>query len=245
MIEGANRPFGKYERFGAYHWREVEPLPTMHNAVLTARYRVLLDAMGSGVRRVLDIGAGTERSHIGLPSEPNTSGDRRLAAAAATRGRRVRSAALFSPSVADECRRPPSAVSRRGLRLRGDGRCHRAHFAPDAVMSEAYRVLSKGGQILLTTPRRQGALPSHEYHCHEYTGVEFADLLRHRFSGVYVRPFQPIRSARLYEQKVFGRKLFRIAINCCAIAGWNPLARSGDISAEARHTDLCAWGRKP
>ena len=48
MIEGANRPFGKYERFGAYHWREVEPLPTRHNAVLTARYRVLLDAMDPG-----------------------------------------------------------------------------------------------------------------------------------------------------------------------------------------------------
>ena len=72
--------------------------------------------------------------------------------------------------------------------------------------------------------------------------MELADLLRRRFSGVHVRPFQPIGAARLYERKVFGRKLFRIAINCCAIAGWNPLARTGDVSAEARHTDLCASG---
>ena len=56
--------------------------------------------------------------------------------------------------------------------------------------------------------------------------------------------FQPIGVSRLYERRVFGRKLFRIAINCCAIAGWNPLAKSGDLSAESRHTDLCASGRK-
>ena len=43
VSDAPNRPFGKYERFGAYHWREVQPVPTRHNAVLTARYRVLLD----------------------------------------------------------------------------------------------------------------------------------------------------------------------------------------------------------
>ena len=58
MSEGASRPFGKYDRYGAYHWREIERLPTRHNAVLTARYRVLLDAMDAGTRRVLDVGCG-------------------------------------------------------------------------------------------------------------------------------------------------------------------------------------------
>jgi ubiquinone/menaquinone biosynthesis C-methylase UbiE len=58
MIEGASRPFGKYERYGAYQWREIGRLPTRHNAVLTARYHVLLDAMDAGARRVLDIGCG-------------------------------------------------------------------------------------------------------------------------------------------------------------------------------------------
>jgi 2-polyprenyl-3-methyl-5-hydroxy-6-metoxy-1,4-benzoquinol methylase len=53
-----SRPFTKYERFGAYHWREIQPIPTRHNAILTARYRVLLDAMDPGASRVLDIGCG-------------------------------------------------------------------------------------------------------------------------------------------------------------------------------------------
>jgi hypothetical protein len=111
-------------------------------------------------------------------------------------------------------------------------------------MTEAHRVLRGGGQIVLTTPRRQGATPTHQYHCHEYTGTELADLLRRWFSDIHIRVFQPIGASRLYEHRVFGRKLFRIAINCCAIAGWNPLAKTGDVSDEARHTDLCAWGWK-
>ena len=58
MTETASRPFGKYERFGAYHWREIERRPTRHNAVLTARYQVLLDAMDSSAHRVFDVGCG-------------------------------------------------------------------------------------------------------------------------------------------------------------------------------------------
>ena len=116
--------------------------------------------------------------------------------------------------------------------------------APESVITEAHRVLRRGGQILLTTPRRQGATAAHEHHCHEYTAAELADLLRRRFSNIHIRVFQPIGASRLYHRRVFGRKLFRIAINCCAIAGWNPLAKTGDVSDETRHTDLCASGQK-
>jgi hypothetical protein len=70
------------------------------------------------------------------------------------------------------------------------------------------RVLRTGGQILITTPRRQGDEPGHEYHCREYTGGELAELLRGGFSDVTVRAFQPAAVARLYEQRVFGRKAF-------------------------------------
>ena len=58
MNAPANRPFRKYERFGAYHWREIEPRPTRHNAVLTARYQVLLETMDAHAHRVLDVGCG-------------------------------------------------------------------------------------------------------------------------------------------------------------------------------------------
>jgi SAM-dependent methyltransferase len=245
VIEGADRPFGKYERFGAYHWREIEPLPTRHNAVLTARYRVLLDAMSSSARRILDIGCGdgTLTYRLAQRAERVWGIDDSLLPLRLARGEFDRRPGPRRPLLTNaDARVLPFPDEAFDCVVMADVIEHIS--APDAVMSEAHRVLRKGGQILLTTPRRQGAVPSHEYHCHEYTGVELADLLRQRFNGVHVRPFQPVRAARLYQRKVFGRKLFRIAINCCAIAGWNPLARAGDVSEEDRHTDLCAWGRK-
>ena len=245
MIEPASRPFGKYERFGAYHWREIERLPTRHNAVLTARYRVLLDAMDSDAKRVLDIGCGdgTLTHQIAQRAHRVWGVDDSLLPLRLAHAEFDRRPSQRRPSLANaDARNLPFPSETFDCVVMADVIEH--IDAPDSVMSEAHRVLRKGGQVLLTTPRRQGAAPAHEYHCREYTGAELADLLRCRFSGVQVRAFQPIHVSRLYERRVFGRKLFRIAINCCAIAGWNPLAKSGDLSSEVRHTDLCAWARK-
>lgn len=244
MKEAAARPFGKYERFGAYHWREIQPLPTRHNAVLTARYRVLLDTMDSHAQRVLDIGCGdgTLTFRLGRKSAKVWGIDDSLLPLRLARTeferRRQRRPLLMNA----DARRLPFADSEFDCVVLADVIEH--INAPDAVMSEAFRVLRTGGQILVTTPRRQGAMAAHEYHCREYTAIELRDLLSERFSGVQVRVFQPIGLARLYQRKVFGRKLFRVAINCCAIGGWNPLAKAGDIDEAEHYTDLCASGRK-
>ena len=240
-----NRPFGKYERFGAYRWREVEAVPTRHNAVLTARYRVLLNAMDPAARRVLDIGCGDgcltyqlaqrDKSVVGI--------DDSLLPLRLARGEFARRHMPREPLLAaGDGRRLPHHDEAFDCVILADVIEH--IDAPEAVMQEAYRVLSKGGQILVTTPRRQGAEPAHEYHCREYTGSELADLLSERFTAVRVQVFQPIRASRLYERRILGRKLFRVAINCCAILGWNPLAATGEMTAESRFTDLCASGRK-
>lgn len=245
MTEPANRPFGKYDRFGAYHWREIAPVPTRHNAVLTARYEVLLEAMDRHAGRVLDIGCGdgtltfrlAERSHRVFGIDDSLL-PLRLARDEFARRRRHRTPLVMNA----DARRLPFPDAAFDCVVLADVIEHIE--AADAVMSEAHRVLRKGGQILLTTPRRQGAAPFREYHCHEYIGAELGDLLRTRFGDVQVRVFQPIGVSRLYERKVFGRKPFRIAINCCAIAGWNPLAKSADLVVESRYTDLCASARK-
>ena len=242
----SSRPFGKYERFGAYHWREIQRIPTRHNAILTARYRIVLDAVDRNARRVLDIGCGDGTLTFRLAERS----DRvwgiddsllplRLARAEFHRRRPRRTPFLMNA----DARRLPFPNGTFDCVVLADVIEH--IDAPEAVIAEAHRVLRTGGQILLTTPRREGAVSAHEYHCHEYTGAELADLLREQFGDVQIRVFKPTRVARLYDRKIFGRKLFRLAINCCAIVGWNPLAKSGDLSTELRHTDLCASARKP
>jgi SAM-dependent methyltransferase len=245
VSEAASRPFGKYERFGAYHWREIEPLPTRHNAVLTARYRVLLDAMDANAKRVLDIGCGdgTLTFRLAERSERVWGIDDSMLPLQLGRAEFARRPRQRAPFVMNaDARHLPFADDAFDCVVLADVIEH--IDAPGPVMSEAHRVLRKGGQILVTTPRRQESAPAHEYHCHEYTGAELAELLGERFDAVQVRVFRPLRLSGLYDRRVFGRKLFRIAINCCAIAGWNPLASSAPVSDESRHTDLCASGRK-
>ena len=58
MSDIQSKPFGKYDRYGAYHWREIQPVPTRHNAVLTARYQVLLKRIDRHARDILDVGCG-------------------------------------------------------------------------------------------------------------------------------------------------------------------------------------------
>ena len=245
MIEGANRPFGKYEQYGAYHWREISPLPTRYNAILTARYRVLLDAIDARTNHVLDVGCGDGTLTARLAEErdrvygiDDSLLPLRLARVEFDRRRLHRTPFLTTA----DARRLPFPNEAFDCVVMADVIEH--IDAPDAVMREAHRVLRKGGQILLTTPRRYGDATAHEYHCHEYTGAELVDLLRRRFADVRVRVFGPVRVSRLYDQKILGRKLFRLAINCFAIAGWNPLATSGELVAESGHTDLCASARK-
>ena len=245
MIEGANRPFGKYERFGAYHWREVSPLPTRYNAILTARYRVLLDAIDARASHVLDIGCGdgTLTARLAERRDRVWGVDDSLLPLQLARGEFDRRRLNRTPCLTTaDARRLPFPDEAFDCVVMADVIEH--IDAPDAVMSEAHRVLRNGGQILLTTPRRQDDAPTHEYHCHEYTGAELAELLGNRFADVQIRVFRPLRVSRLYERRIFGRKLFRIAINCFAIAGWNPLAKGGDLAAESGHTDLCASARK-
>jgi ubiquinone/menaquinone biosynthesis C-methylase UbiE len=240
-----SRPFTKYERFGAYHWREIEPIPTRHNAILTARYRVLLNAMNGGVRRVLDIGSGdgTLTHMLGDKAEQVYGIDDSLLPLrlALDQFRRRRASRQPHLSAAD-ARSLPFPDDTFDCVVLADVIEH--IDAPEPVMRETRRVLRRGGQILLTTPRRQSDQPGHEYHCREYTGDELAGLLGRWFTDVRVRAFQPARIARLYQSRLFGRKVFRVAINCLAIAGWNPLVRSASVDDEARHTDLCASGRK-
>lgn len=241
----AGRPFDKYERFGAYHWREIDVRPTRHNAVLSGRYQVLLGAMHSRPRRVLDIGCGDGTLTYELSARAgHVCGiDDSLLPLQLAHAEFDRRRPISRPLLARaDARRLPFPDDAFDCVVLADVIEH-IDF-PDAVMEEALRVLRRGGQILVTTPRRSTDAAQHEYHCHEYTGHELKDLLARWFSAVDVKGFRPVQRSRLYERRILGRKFFRIAMNCCSVLGWNPLAKSGALGDEAGFADLCATGRK-
>ena len=242
----AGRPFDKYERFGAYHWREIENSPTRHNAVLAGRYEVLLAAMDPAMQRVLDIGCvdGTLTFKLSARA-PHVWGidDSLLPLRLAREQFKRRRAAQYPELARADARMLPFADGSFDCVVLADVIEH--IDAPQAVLEEASRVLRRGGQILVTTPRRSAQEAAHEYHCREYTGAELHELLRGRFSAVNVSGFRPVGRSRLYERRILGRKLLRIAINCCSVLGWNPLAKSGSLADESGYADLCASGRKP
>jgi SAM-dependent methyltransferase len=240
-----SRPFDKYERFGAYHWREIENSPSRHNAVLAGRYQVLLAALDPAVQRVLDIGCGdgTLTFKLSARAKRVCGIDDSLLPLRLAREQFHRRPSGHYPQLARaDARRLPFQDDSFDCVVLADVIEH--IDAPVVVMEEALRVLRHGGQILVTTPRRSDQEGAHEYHCREYTGVELRDLLRERFSAVDVKTFRPVGRSRLYERKILGRKLFRIAMNCCSALGWNPLAKSGSLADESGYADLCASGRK-
>ena len=236
----ATPEFDKYERFGAYHWREMSGL---RHAVMACRYSFVLRHLDPQAVRILDVGCGDaflthqirqtgrdvvglDTSHLGL----------QLGIAALNREAGGASSAalmrgdLFRLPVRDECF--DSVVMADVIE----------HVAgADEAVAEAWRVLRPGGQLLITTPRRRGETFVDKYHVQEYTGPELRELLRRRYSRVQVGAFALEPLMRLWNKRVLGRGVFRFALNVCTTLVGNPfLLGSGNASSEDNYTQLWA-----
>lgn len=236
--------FDKYERYGAYHWREMGWLPTRYNAILAARYGMVEKMVASDTARLLEVGCG----------------DACLADLLATPSRLVVGVDhIFLPLILGRSRTRQSNTPGRVALSQGD--VYRLPFQdasfdcvtladviehlerPDDALVEIARTLRPGGQCVVTTPRSDPSRPLGSYHCHEFTNGELEATLQRVFHRVTVYPFQPIQTNRLYERRLLGRKFARIIMNVFAIAGWNPLVNSGAAeNAEAyTHLGATAW----
>ena len=232
--------FDKYERHGAYHWREMSGI---RHAVMACRYSLVLRHLDRHAGRVLDIGCGdaflthrirqtgravvgVDMSHLGL----------RLGRAALEREAGGNGTAtlvrgdLFRLPVRDDCF--DSVVMADVIE----------HVAgADEAVAEAWRVLRPGGQLLITTPRRRGETFVDEYHVQEYTGSELGELLGRRFSRVQVGAFAAEPLMRLWNKRILGRRIYGFVLNVCTTLVGNPFALGSERpSSEERYTQLWA-----
>ena len=232
--------FDKYERHGAYHWREMSGL---RQAVMGCRYSVILRHLDPRAVRILDVGCGDaflthqirqtgravvgiDTSHLGL--QLGLSALNREASGVGSAA--LMRADLFRLPVRDECF--DSVVMADVIE----------HIAgADEAVAEGWRVLRPGGQLLITTPRRRGETFVDEYHVQEYTGPELEQLLGRRYARVQVGAFAPEPLMRLWNARVPGRRAIRFALNVCSTFVGNPFVLGNDdVTSEDRYTQLWA-----
>jgi SAM-dependent methyltransferase len=238
--------FGKYDRSGPYHWRELSRLrPKRFNAVLDARYRAVADLLrAEPTGRGVDVGCGDGA----LSARLGRAGHRVLGVEA------ERSALAWARRMT---RGQPALswiqASAGDLPLR-DLSCDWAVLAdviehveePGRLFGEVARILRPGGLAVVTTPRR---VPGHawdtDHHVHEYDGRELEDLLRAHLDNVQVTGCVSMRLFRAYRLNRRWRTPVRIGVNLCAMAGWNPFCRGPAEPPDERYGQLIASGRRP
>jgi ubiquinone/menaquinone biosynthesis C-methylase UbiE len=212
--------FTKYEARGAYHWDELAGrLPTTYSARLHALYDWFLDeAVKRQPELIVDVGCGdaalthllakrTEARVVGIEPEP--------------RGVEVAIGALERAGSSAE------VIEGMGETLPfADGdvsivvMCELVEHLeePDAVFTEAMRVLEPtDGTLLVSTPQWQHD-DLREFHVHEYRADELERALQCYFADVVVLTSEPSRTYDRYMSS----GLWRLAINTASLLGRNP-----------------------
>ena len=242
------RKFGKYDRRGAYHWRELSRWRLKRfNAVLEARYRRVLELLrqvppGRGV----DLGCGdgyltaqlARLGHkvVGIDSEREALGwARRLTAR--------RDQAIVPAWVRASVERIPLRDRSCDWALVGEVIEHLER--PADLLQRVARILRPGGWIVVTTPRR---ISDHawdpEHHVRELDGEELARLMEGLFDDVRVEGIVPMRLFRAYRLNRRWRTPVRVCVNACAILGWNPFLRGLQGPPGEDFGQLIAVGRR-
>jgi len=211
--------FDKYERMGAYHWRECDRGSKVYNPPLAARYEMVTRRVGGG--RALDLGAGdgylsgrlaeTCAEVVALEYEPS-------------------GVELAARMLADR----PNVTVRQGdtYQLPFEDRSFDAvvmadvieHLDdPDRAVREMSRVVAADGTVLVTTPQWRSDRVWDERHVKEYTPDEFAALMGKGFEEVSLVFSWPRPFSDFYNTKV-GWRLLRLA----GRMGINPFSIESD-----------------
>lgn len=229
MSESTHKEFDKYRTRGAVHWCEYFSRdPRKFNAYLAARYEWILRLAGDvRGKRVLDLGCGDGVLSYLLAAKgadvigADSSEDGLAHANKETAKRYVSGSCKFISASAYEVPLPDESFD---VVVSCEVIEHLPE--PEKMLTEARRLLKKGGKLILTTPYRITEFPQDEHHIREYFPQELRSFVSHQFADVEIKLTHHLlwRSVFTYAfRNVGNRPLGKWFINTLALyLGWNP-----------------------
>lgn len=213
--------FDKYEKQGAYHWRQSDRWSREYSPPVEARYTVMLRKVLRG-SQVLDLGCGdgylvdriAATGSVAFGLDPDSAGVR--LAAQKIRGRDRRHI------IRGDAYRLPFADHSFDVVLMADVIEHLTE--PEVCLGEVVRVLRPDGSLLVSTPHYQEGWRWDERHEREYRSDELRAMLACYFRSVDLSYNWPLRWWERYRSER-GRFWLRVLGRC----GFNPFAREGAL----------------
>lgn len=230
----------KYERKGAYHWRELEHNILHYNAMLAARYNFILRASPKTPSLVLDFGCG----------------DGYLSYWLARKGHRVIGCDISLTSLRlakDQINKQNDSINIRFVRSSENLPFPKEIFdfvvladviehipQPHEVLFNLYQVLKPGGKLLLSTPSRIEGKTWDKTHYKEYSRPELEGLIKQIFPGYETTEQQPYILYKLYMHRFWKLPISRIKINLLSFFGLNVFSLSKKRASRIKSCQLYA-----
>jgi len=211
------KQFGKYEKIGAYHWRDISRSLWDHNAYTAARYQIVVDIVKpSKCMRICDLGCGDAALSWRLAMETDASVIGCDTSLLALRLGCKQVAKRKSKSIHLVC----SSVYATGLATDSVDWVVAAdiieHVAsPRKMLAEAHRILRPGGRICITTPYRLTEKPLSNEHQHEFFPEELRSLMSEFFISIKTDSMLSLFMLEVYVNPPF--RWFHTLINIISI----------------------------
>jgi 2-polyprenyl-3-methyl-5-hydroxy-6-metoxy-1,4-benzoquinol methylase len=200
-----NKSFRKYNKHGAYHWKQISWSIKHRDARTVARYRKIIELVKGNLPKgenllCVDLGAGEcALSNLLCKELPKN---------------RVRFMAIEMEKEAVEIAKQMvphidvrlGDVTNTGLE---DGTAAILVSSeviehlnnPDAMVAEAKRILMPGGIFVLSTPVRISEKPKDSHHIKEFFPEEFKVFLHNYFDYVEIHLINPLSRVERYRSK--------------------------------------------
>lgn len=253
-VEKKEKTFNKYATRGSYHWKEMQTKDVrLFNAYHQAHYDWILRIAGDvHGKKVLDIGCGDGvLSYLFAKAGAHVTGidneEYGLKFARENLDRASKNEKLHYTFVNGSAYELPFESESFDIVVSCEVIEHVRE--PERLVSEASRVLRKGGRFVVTTPHRLTEFPVDPHHVVEYFPGELTSLLEMSLSDVVVKQTHHLLWYALYTYSftLFGnRPVGKWFINGLTLFfRWNPFLIDYEKPTKlSLFSTLCAQGSK-